>query len=148
MNKKNKPVELELDYYGLYLLNYLKGSHPDKAGDHAFIEERTARAAAVYEQRFREGYPAAGAQELAMRSLLEGLHFSKYDTLRHVLESEFEGEIPDEEISPLAQKLLPLLESVFSIYELTDDFAQSPEYDLLHTELTGAVALYLEAYGI
>lgn len=148
MNKKNKPAELELDYYGLYLLNYLKESHPDKAGDHAFIEERAARAATVYEQRFREGHPAAGAQELAMRSLLEGLHFSKYDALRHVLESEFEGGIPDEEISPLAQKLLPLLESVFSTYELTDDFAQSPEYDLLHTELTGAVALYLEAYGI
>ena len=44
--------------------------------------------------------------------------------------------------------MLPLLENVFSIYELTDDFAQSPEHDLLYTELTGAVALYLEEYGI
>jgi len=38
---------------------------------------------------------------------------------------------------------------VFSIYDLTDDFfAQSPEYDLLYSELTGAVILYLEEYGI
>ena len=83
-----------------------------------------------------------------MKSLLEGLHFSKYDLLRDVLESEFEGELPGEEIPAFARKLLPLLENVFSIYELTDDFAQSPEHDLLYTELTGAVALYLEEYGI
>ncbi|MCS2520414.1 MULTISPECIES: DUF1896 family protein [Bacteroides] len=146
MSRKKKHTEL--DYYGLYLLNYLKESHPDKANDMALVEERAQRAANVYDQSFREGYPAAGAQELAMKSLLEGLHFSKYDLLRDVLESEFEGELPGEEIPAFARKLLPLLENVFSIYELTDDFAQSPEHDLLYTELTGAVALYLEEYGI
>ena len=37
-------------------------------------------------------------------------------------------------------------DSVFSIYDLSDDnFALSPEYDLLYTELTGAVILYIEA---
>lgn len=146
IQSKNKPVEL--DYYGLYLLNYFKESHPDKADDTALIEARAERAAEVYEERFREGYPAAGAQELAMASLLEGLHFSKYDTLRDVLESEFDGEIPDEEIPAFALKLLPLLDNVFAIYTLTDEFAQSPEYDLLFTELTGAVALYLKEYGV
>lgn len=146
MSQKKKHTEL--DYYGLYLLNYLKESHPDKAGDLPFIEERAGRAAHIYEQRFREGYPAAGAQELAMQSLTEGLHFSKYGTLCDVLENEFEGEIPAEDIPAFARKLLPLLDNVFSIYELTDDFAQSPGYDLLYTELAGAVALYLEAYGI
>lgn len=39
--------------------------------------------------------------------------------------------------------------TVFSIYNLSDDhFALSPKYDLLYTELTGAVVLYIEAYGV
>ena len=39
--------------------------------------------------------------------------------------------------------------SVSYIYDLSDDnFALSPEYDLLYTELTGAVVLYIEEYGV
>ena len=39
--------------------------------------------------------------------------------------------------------------NVFSAYDLSDDnFALSPEYDLLYTELTGAVVLYIEEYGV
>ena len=45
--------------------------------------------------------------------------------------------------------LLPLVDAVFSIYDLSDDnFALSPDYDLLRTELTGAVVLYIEEYGV
>lgn len=146
MNVKDKPTELS--YYGLYLLNYLKESHPDKAEDAGFVAGRAEDAAGVYEQSRREGYPPEGAHELAMAALLKDLHFSKYDTLRNVLENEFEGEIPEEDIPATVNKLLPLLENVFSIYLLTDDFAQSSDYDLLYTELTGAVAIYLEEYGI
>lgn len=29
-----------------------------------------------------------------------------------------------------------------------DTFALSPEHDLLYTELTGTVMLYLESYGV
>lgn len=147
MNVKNsKPTELS--YYGLYLLRYLKESHPDKTEDAEFITLRAEDAAGVYEQSRREGYPPEGAHELAMAALLKGLHFSKYDTLRDVLETEFEGEIPEEDIPATVHKLLPLLDNVFSIYPLTDEFAQSPGYDLLYTELTGAVAIYIEEYGV
>lgn len=170
MNVKDKPTELS--YYGLYLLNYLKESHPDKAEDAGFVAQRAEDAAGAYEQARREGYPPEGAHELAMTALLKDLHFSKHDTLRDVLETEFEGEISEADIPATVNKLLPLLDNVFSIYALTDefgyaaipaalgkesehsfhslarDFAQSPDYDLLYTELTGAVALYLEAYGI
>ncbi|EKU88729.1 DUF1896 family protein [Bacteroides oleiciplenus] len=146
MNVKDKPTELS--YYGLYLLNYLKESHPDKAEDAGFVAQRADDAAGVYEQSRREGYPPEGAHELAMASLLKDLHFSKYDTLRDVLATEFEGEISEADIPAAVDKLLPLLDNVFSIYSLTDEFAQSSGYDLLYTELTGVVALYLEEYGI
>lgn len=154
MSRKNK--HMELDYYGLYLLDYLRENHPDKADDRTFIEERAERAATTYEAYFREGYSPAGAQELAMASLLEGLHFSKHAMLLDILENEFEGKIPAQELSgkgkekveTFARKLLPLLEEVFSRYDLTDEFAQSSEHEKLYTELTGAVALYLESHGV
>ena len=56
--------------------------------------------------------------------------------------------MPPEKVHPLAMKLLPEFKEIFSGYPLSDDFARSPEYDRLYTELTGAVAIYLEEYGI
>ena len=95
------------------------------------------------------GYPADGAQELAMKVLTEGLRYSRHAILREVVENEFAGEVPGEKCEAFTQKLLPLVGNVFSIYDLSDDnFALSPEYDLLYTELTGAVILYIEEYGV
>ena len=143
MNKNIR--ETELSYYGLYLLNYLKEHRFVEAKDLSFVQSRADRAAEVYEQARREGHSADGAQELAMADL----HYPKYTLLMEVLEREFEREVPEAKRTAFAEKLLPLIDKVFSIYDLTDDFfAQSPEYDLLYSELTGAVILYLEEYGI
>lgn len=148
-NVNNKVNEKELSYYGLYLLRYLTENHFPEADNPAFIEERANRASDTYEQARLEGYPADGAQELAMSVLLQGLHYSKYGLLMEVLSNEFSDEIPETEAPAFAEKLLPLIEGVFSIYDLSgDSFAVSSEYDALYTELTGAVVLYIEAYGV
>lgn len=146
MNKKYKPTELS--YYGLYLLSYLKENHPDKAGNAAFIDSRADHAADVYEQSRLEGYLPEGAHELAMAALLEGLHFSKYDTIIEVLWNEFADEVAQSEAPAAALKLQPSLEGIFSQYPLSDDFAYSPEYEQLYTELTGAIQILLEEDGI
>lgn len=148
MNKKNKE-QTELSYYGLYLLNYLQENKFEQASDRAFIKERADRAAETYEQARLDGCSADGAQELAMAELLQGLHYSRYNILHEVVENEFAGEVPETERGAFVARLLPLVGNVFSIYDLSDDhFALSPEYDLLYTELTGAVVLYIEAYGV
>ena len=72
MNKKNKKEQTELSYYGLYLLNYLKENKFEQADDAAFIKGRADSAAETYERARLEGYPADGAQELAMAELLQG----------------------------------------------------------------------------
>ena len=148
MNKKTIQ-ETELSYYGLYLLNYLKEHRFVEAKNLSFVQSRADRAAEVYEQARHEGYSADGAQELAMADLVRGLHYPKYTLLMEVLEREFDREVPETTRAAFAEKLLPLIDNVFSIYDLTDNFfAQTPEYDLLYSELTGAVILYLEEYGI
>lgn len=149
MNKKKSQEAAGLSYYGLYLLHHLQTNRFEQATDIAFIRERADRAAEAYEQARLEGYPAEGAQELAMKVLMEGLRYSKYAILREVVENEFTDEVPETERESFTKKLLPLVGNVFSIYDLSDDnFALSPDYDLLYTELTGAVVLYLEEYGV
>ena len=138
-----------LSYYGLYLLDYLRTNKFEQADDTAFIRERADRAAETYEKARLEGYPADGAQELAMDTLLRGLRYSRYAILREVVENEFSDEVPEEKREAFIHKLLPLVGNVFSVYDLSDDnFALSSDYDLLYTELTGATVLYLDEYGV
>ena len=148
-NKKKNEGQTDFSYYGLYLLDYLRTNKFEQADDTAFIRERADRAAETYERARLEGYPADGAQELAMDTLLRGLHYSRYAILREVVENEFADEVPEEKREAFVLKLLPLVGNVFSVYDLSDDnFALSSDYDLLRTELTGAVVLYIEEYGV
>ncbi len=65
-NKKKNEGQTDFSYYGLYLLDYLSTNKFEQAADEAFIRERADRAAETYERARLEGYPADGAQELAM----------------------------------------------------------------------------------
>ena len=148
-NKKKNEGQTDFSYYGLYLLDYLRTNKFEQATDTAFIRERADHAAETYELARLEGYPPEGAQELAMDTLLRGLRYSKYAVLREVVENEFANEVPEKKRDAFIRKLLPPIGNVFSAYDLSDDnFALSPEYDLLYTELTGAVVLYIGEYGV
>ncbi len=171
-NKKKNEGQTDFSYYGLYLLDYLRTNKFEQAADAAFIRERADRAAETYEKARLEGYPADGAQELAMDTLLRGLRYSRYAILREVVENEFSDEVPEEKREAFILKLLPLVGNVFSVYDLSDDnftraipaalgkesehsfhslarnFALSSDYDLLYTELTGATVLYIGEYGV
>ena len=84
-----------------------------------------------------------------MRVLLEGLHFSPYALLLEVVENEFAEEVEEQEREAFCREIFPHLKNLFAGYPTTDDtFALSSEHDLLYTELTGAIMLYLEAYGV
>ncbi len=169
---KHKNQHPELSYYGLYLLQYLKENHPDKAADTDFIAMRDELASDTFEQARLVGYPVEGAQELAMQALLQSLHFSEYHTVVDILENEFPDTVPPEKVHSLALKLIPKFKNIFSgyplsvspeyrlhsgkginsfsshLHDISDDFAQSTEYESLYTELTGAIDLHIEEYGI
>ena len=146
---KKETITRELDYYGLYLTGYLRQHKFPQQHDRDFIRTRADEAADTYEQERRNGLSPAGAQELAMSALTKGLHYSQYDILLSVIDTEFEKSVPPALHESLADYLLPFMGKVFSIYDLTnDDFPLTDEYQDLHDELTGAVALYLRQYGI
>ena len=144
-----KKEQQELSYYGLYLLRYLMEQHSKKAKDLNFIYNRELQAAETYEQARREGHSVEGAQELAMNALMKGLSMTPWSILMEVLEKEFAVEVDEEQRIPFAEKLLPLVKPMFEPYDLTQpEFELSTDYVQLYTELTGAVVLYIEQYGV
>jgi len=144
-----KKEQQELSYYGLYLLRYLMEQHSKKAKDLNFIYQRELQAAETFELARREGHSVEGAQELAMDALMKGLSVTPWSILMEVLEKEFAVEVDEEQRIPFAEKLLPQVKPVFEPYDLTQpEFELSTDYVQLYTELTGAVVLYIEQYGV
>lgn len=140
-----------MSYFRLSLLSYLRDSHPDKAADKQFIASRGDAAAQAYSEAIKSGHTHDEAGETASQILYAGLHFSPYRTIVTILWDEFadESEIGGSQIDPelaegLAIELLPRLSAVIEKYTLSDDFADSQEYRLLYTELTGAIQTLLE----
>ena len=144
MSKKQYPPKGELSYYGLSLLSYLRDSHPNIASDDAFIRNRADSAAEAYSIAVKSGLTHTEAEEAASALLYRGLHFSPYNTLVNILWDEFADDIPEEDARAVALLMLPLCHDVLAKYPLTDDFASSPQYEALYTELTGTVKILLE----
>lgn len=107
MKQNKKTVPVELSYYGLYLLDYLRKYHPDKASDTGFIAGREEAATATFEKERLAGGTVEDAHEEAMRVLLEGLHFSPYALLTEVVEREFADEVAEQEREPFCRRLYP-----------------------------------------
>ena len=138
----------DLSYFRLRLKELLYTSFPEKAYDHKFIEQRSSWAANAYEGAFRSGNSIDQCDEIANYILFEGLHFSKFDTVFQVVCNEFDTIMADEELRPFALKMLLVCGPVFEGYVLTDDFAYNTAYDLLYTELTGTIAIWIEENGL
>lgn len=144
MNTKQR----DLSYYALRIQELLNTSFPGRAWDIKFINHRSSRAANAYEDAFRAGNSVSQCDHIANCVLFEGLHFSKFDILFQVVCNEFDTRMADEELRPFALKMLPVCELVFTNYELTDDFTYSIEFNLLYTELTGTIAIWIEENGL
>jgi hypothetical protein len=147
MNSKKHHAP-DISYFRLSLRDFLRESHPERLKDKRFILSCTEAALDAYEQAIKSGSNPHEAAEQAKAALFEGLHFSKYDTLKNILWNEFFTEVPEDEAKDFALRLLPECEDVFADYPLTDNFACSPEYESLYTELTGTIALYLERHEL
>ncbi len=147
MNRKSKKRAPDISYFRLSLMDFLHESHPERLEDNRFIVACVDTATKSYEQAIRSGDTPERAIEQANAVLFSGLHFSKHDTLKNILWNEFPDEVPEDEAKELAIKLLPECEPVFAGYSLSDGFACEPEYELLYTELTGTISLYLESHN-
>ena len=138
----------DLSYFRLRLQDLLNTSFPERANDQKFIEQRSSWATNAYEGAFSSGNAIEQCNEIANYILFEGLHCSKFETVFQVVCNEFDTIMADEELRPFALKMSPVCEVVFSNYELTDDFAYGYEFDLLYTEITGTIAIWITENGL
>lgn len=139
-----KKTAIELSYFRLSLLSYLRDTHPDKATDLDFVALRGDTAAEAYSQAIKAGYTHDYAEEFSSKVLYEGLHFSTYRTLVTILWEEFPEEVNPSQAEGIAIELLPRLTGTIQKYSLSDDFADTPEYNQFYTELTGEIQILLE----
>lgn len=143
--KYNSNLEsTELSYFRLSLLSFLKESHPNKAVDSKFIVTRGDAAAEAYSEAIKSGLDHIQASEITNQILFEGLHFSPYRTLVTILWEEFSKEIDSNKAENVALIILPHFDDIVARYTFPDDFADTPEYNLFYTELTGAIQIFLE----
>jgi hypothetical protein len=141
-------AENKMSYYSLRLKELLHTSFPELSGDKVFIAQRGQLAAKVYNDAFIGGNTIEQCNEIAQYVLFEGLHFSKFDTVLKVVCNEFDTIMADQELRPFAHKMLRVCIPVFEQYRLSDDFADSPEFEFLYTELTGTIQIWIEENGL
>ena len=138
----------ELSWFKLSLLHFLYESHPEFTGDTDLLKTRSDLASKTYSEAIKNGHNQQEAEELALKDLYRGLHFSKHDTLVTILWNEFSREVPMGLAKDFAIKLLPKVEHVFSKYKLNDEFAFSPDFNGLYAELTGTISTWLEDHEL
>lgn len=144
MATKTKTTVTELSYFRLSLLSYLRDTHPEKATDPDFIALRGDTAAETYSQAIKAGHTYDYAEEASSKVLYEGLYFSTYRTLVTILWEEFLEEVNPSQAEGIAIELLPRLTGTIQKYTLSDDFADTPQYNQFYTELTGEIQILLE----
>jgi hypothetical protein len=141
---KRNNIPMELSYYRLTLLSFLKESHPQLASDTDFIRNRADEASETYSNAIKEGLSHHEAEELSNLTLFKGLLFSRHDTIVNVLWNEFSGIVPQSEAKDYAIRILSQCEFLFLQYPISDEFMYSPEYERLYAELTGFIDIWLE----
>lgn len=130
-------------YYRRRLEEFLRERHPQLLHAGRLLETRSLRAAETYREAIDKGESPLTASTRAETVLYEGLIFSRYDTLRCILQTEFPL-IPAEQYRSLALTLQPLCEEIFLRYNLDDGLVTRSEYNHLIMELTQRLRSYFE----
>lgn len=140
----------DLSYFRLSLKRFMNENHFERGASDQFVEERAVLAEEVYASSFKDGGDVIGSLELANEILYKGLHFSKVSMIQDVVEKEFFIEVQPEDVERFSRDVLESVGEVFDKYELSDTFDEDAEqYNLLYTELTGAIAIKIgTAYGV
>lgn len=128
-------------YYRKRLTTFIEERHPRLVHAHQLINTRSARAADAFADTLASGGNIFTATARADAILFEGLIFSRFDTLRCILATEY-PEIPTSRQRALALELEPHCKEVFERYNLDDGMVNRSEYNHLISELIHAVRAY------
>lgn len=142
----------ELDYWYLYLYNYLRDHHfTQEELDSEIVASKADSAAECFSNARRNGYDYFGAKELSMQQLFCGIGDSVYEILADILEEDFSNDLDlsdakwyDFWIRTLVENIPDLFEGV----EETDLGYVAESVESHRYELIGRIAIYLNSNGL
>lgn len=144
-------VELrELDDYRVYLLGHLRDHYFPQYTNKKFVETRVDAAYDTFVTLRLEGHSPLIAQEMAMRTLLDGLYVSRYDVLYSVIEENLWTRLPEKYWPDFAVHLLTKknIHDILDRYEVNGDFLDRETHQPMLTELLGEISEILDGYEL
>ncbi len=140
----------EADFYRSYLVGHLRDHFFPQSTDSKFIDTRVNEAYEKFTSLRLEGKSVATAQELAMRTLLEGLFVSRYDILYSIVEESLWTHLPEEYWADFTIHLLTVkkLHDILDRYAVNGDFLERETHQPMLDELLGVITELLENYGL
>ena len=140
----------EADYYRTYLLGHLRDHFFPQATDSKFIDTRVNEAYERFTALRLEGKSVIVAQELAMRTLLEGLYVSRYDILYNIAEVSLWTRLPEEYWADFTIHLLTekKIHDILDRYGINGDFLGRETHQPMLDELLGLITDILDGYGL
>lgn len=141
-----------MDSYRVYLQGHLRDHHFPQRNNRKFIEQRVEDAYDRFITLRVDGRSVPYAEEMAMRTLLDGLYVSRYDIIYNVVEenSSIGMRLPEEYWPDFAVHLLGLqpVREILDRYEVNGDFLSRETYQLMLIELLGIISEILDGYEL
>ena len=134
-------------YYRNRLEEFIRERPPRLIHAYKLIGTRSNLAAQTYKEAIESGESPLAASARADTVLYEDLIFSRFDTLRCILATEFPM-IPAHRQRSLALTLETYCEDVFARYNLDDGMVARSEYNHLIVELTNTLRIYFQQNNI
>lgn len=142
----------EMDGYRVYLQGHLRDHHFPQRNNRKFIEQRVEDAYDRFITLRLDGRSVPYAEEMAMRTLLDGLYVSRYDIIYNVVEenSSIGMRLPEEYWPDFAVHLLGLqpVREILDRYEVNGDFLSRETYQPMLIELLGIISEILDGYEL
>ena len=142
----------EMDGYRVYLQGHLRDHYFPQRNNKKFIEQRVEDAYDRFITLRVDGRSVPYAEEMAMRTLLDGLYVSRYDIIYNVVEenSSIGMRLPEEYWPDFAVHLLGLqpVREILDRYEVNGDFLSRETHQPMLIELLGTISEILDGYEL
>lgn len=140
----------EMDDYRVYLQGHLRDHHFPQRNNKKFIDQRVEAAYDKFVTLRLEGRSVHIVQEMAMRTLLDGLYVSRYDVIYNVVEENLWLRLPQQYWPDFTVHLLGLkpVKDILDRYEVNGDFLSRETHLPMLTELLGTISDILDGYEL
>lgn len=140
----------DLDYYNLFLRQYLMTHHFPEAEDDLLMASRAEAAADIYVESRLSGDEVYVASEKAIDHLLDGFEISPYEFVSGILADEFSDHISldEQSLDFWTKTMLDELQPEFKGIELSNEYFNTNEGVIFKLVITGRIADYFDEYGL